>query len=140
MAAEFHTEGLKFLLECLSEVSVIPAAYYVGLATDASPPENSTVAALTEISDTGYARQTLNSDGTDMVSAAAGTNDRKLTLLTVNFANSSGSPWTAVNIAFLTDAADDSGSLIASIPLTGAPVTIADGEDLDVTFVLQLNG
>lgn len=140
MASELHTEGLQFLLECLSEVSVIPATYYVGLATDASPAENATVADLTEISDAGYARQTINSDDTDMVSSGAGTNDFKMTLKTVNFANSSGNPWTAVNIAFLTDKSDDSGSLISSGPVTNAPNTIADGEDMDVTMTLQLNG
>ena len=141
MAAEYHTEGLQYQQEvAYSEQQSVPANFYIGLATDSSPAEDASLAELTELASATYGRKTVASDSTDCVSAAAGTNDRKITTKTVNFANSSGSPWTAVNIAFMATSSDDSGKLIASQPLTGAPVTVADGEDIDVNFVLQENG
>lgn len=141
MAAELHTEGLQYHKEVgYSEEQSVPATFYVGLATDASPAEDASLGDLTELSDTGYARQTITSNSTDCVSSAAGTNDWKMTLKTVNFANSSGGAWTAANIAFLATSSDDSGKLIASLPIPGAPLTLNDGDDVDVTFVLQENG
>ncbi|MFQ5493938.1 MAG: hypothetical protein ACE5EX_01020, partial [Phycisphaerae bacterium] len=63
MAAEIHQEGLQYLLETsLSEEQVVPATFYIGLAVDSAPAENATLASLTELADTGYARQVVNSD------------------------------------------------------------------------------
>lgn len=140
MAQQWHTEGREYMLKvAFSEEESVPAAFYVGLATDAAPGEDTSVADLTELSDSGYARQTVDSNDTDCVVTTTGTNDKKVTMATVTFSNSSGGAWTAANIAFLTDKSDDSGLLIASVPIPDAPLAIGDGSSVSVPFQLQLN-
>lgn len=141
MANERHTEGLQYEQEvAYNGVQTKPANFYMGLATDASPAEDASIADLTELASGTYARVAVPSNAGNMVSAATGTNDRKITSASVNFANSSGGDWTPVNIWFLATTVDDSGKLLASGPLPGAPVTVGDGSDINVSAVLQNNG
>ena len=137
--AELHTEGLQFLLEvAFSEEQSVPANFHVGLATDASLAENASLASLTEVSGSGYARQAVASDNVDITSAAAGTNDRKVTTKTVTF--TATGTWTGANTVFLCSVASGTaGKLIASAPLS-ATRTLHNGDTLQVAVEVQLNG
>ena len=138
MAAELHAEGLQYLLEvAMSEQQSIPANFYIGLATDVSLAEDATLASLTEVSGTGYARQAVASDNIDLTSAATGTNDRKITTKTVTF--TAGGVWTGAKTAFLATTIDGTGKLLASAPLS-LTRTLGDGDSLNVSMVITLAG
>ena len=112
------------------------ATYYIGLATDASLAENATLASLTEVSGTSYARQAAAMSG--VTSETAGTADWHLVLPQVTF--TAGGTWTGANTWFLaTVVSGTSGKLIASGPL-GATRTLLNGDTEKVTASLQLNG
>lgn len=139
MSDELCTEGLQFLLEAaFSEEQSVPANFYIGLCTDASVAEDAALADLIELSGNGYARQTVASDNTDFTSAGAGTNDRKVTTKTVTF-TASGGAWSGAVHAFLATTIDDTGKLIAAAALSTTR-TLQDGDSLQVSMVLQLNG
>jgi len=138
MAMELHTEGLQFALEVLfSEEQSVPANYYIGLATDASLAEDATLASLTEVSGSGYARQAVASNNTDFTSAATGTNDRKTTTKVVTFTATGA--WTGANTAFLATTVDGTGKLIGSVPLS-ATRTLASGDTLQLALEVDLAG
>ena len=139
MAAEFHAAGLQYLLEvALTEEQTAPANFYIGLATDASLAEDATLATLTEVSGTGYARQAVASNNTDLTSASAGTNDRKVTTKTVTF--TAGGVWTGANTVFLATTVDGSGKLIASAPLSTTRTLAVSGDTLTIAMELNLVG
>lgn len=139
MSDELCTEGLQFILEAaFSEEQAVPANFYVGLCTDASVAEDASLADLTELSGNGYSRQTVASDNTDFTSAAAGTNDRKVTTKTVTF-TASGGAWSGAVHAFIGTTTDDSGKLVAVAALSTTR-TLQDGDSLQVSMVIQLNG
>ena len=135
MAAEFHTEGVQFLLEvAFTEEQSVPANFYVGLAEDTELAENAALADITELSGNGYARQAVASSTAGFTSAATGTNDRKVTTITVLF-SASGGAWNKIYTVFLATTADDSGKLIASAPInSGSGYTLADGENYEAAM------
>lgn len=138
MAAKWHKVGKRYLLECaISEVQTAPANFYVGLCTDSDPAADATLGDLTELASSGYARQAIPSSAAGFTSSDPGGDDWKLEATAENFANSSGFPWTAANSWFLATTVDDTGVLLASGPLDGAPLTIADGSDHDITITLR---
>lgn len=136
--ADLHTEGLQYLLEvAFSEEQSVPANFYIGLATDVSLDEDASLSDITEVSGTGYARQTVASNNTDITSGSVGTNDRKATTKTVTF--TAGGTWTAAKTVFLATTNDDSGKLIASAPLS--QTRILNNEDtLDLAMAIYLVG
>lgn len=139
MAAELHQQGLQHLLELLSARQTVPANYYIGLATDASLAENAALTDITEVSGTGYGRQTIAVSTVGFpTSQTAGTNDWQTILKQVTF--SAGGDWTGAKTWFLTTAASGtSGVLVASGPLADTR-TLHNGDTLKVTPTLQLNG
>jgi len=138
MASEIHTEGLQYLLEvALSEEQSVPTSFHVGLCTDESPAEDASLGDLTEVTGSGYARQTVTSNDTDVTSAAAGTNDRKATFKEVTF--TATGTWDTANTVFVATSADDSGKLLWSAPLS-TPRTLNNGDTLTVAPAFQLNG
>ena len=138
MAAEVHTEGLQFLLEtALSEEQSVPANFYVALATDSSLSEGDSLSSATEVSGSGYARQTVASDNTDYTSATTGTNDRKSTTKTVTFTATGN--WTGAQTAYLSTTSDDTGKLICSAPLS-ATRTLVNTDTLTLAFEITLTG
>lgn len=136
--AELHTEGLQYLLEvAFSEEQSVPANFYVGLATDASLNESDGLSDLTEVSGTGYSRQTVASNNTDITSASTGTNDRKVTTKEVTF--TATGTWTGAKTVFLATSSDGSGKLIASAALS-ATRTLESGDTLTVSLEIDLAG
>ena len=138
MAAELHTEGLQFLLEVdFSEEQSVPENFYIGLATDESLAEDATLVDITEVSGTDYARIAVASNSTDMTSAAAGTNDRKVTTKSVVF--TAGGTWTGAKTVFLATSSDGAGKLIASAPLSTERI-LNSGSTLTVAMSITLAG
>ena len=140
MAAEFHKEGLQHLLELMSARQSVPADYYIGLATDASLAEDATLASVTEVSGTGYARIAVEDTSVGFpTSEVTGTNDWRTITKQVTFTGGAGG-WTGANTAFLcTVGSGTSGKLIASGPLSSTR-TLAEGDTEKVTMTLTLTG
>lgn len=139
MATELNTEGLQYLLEvAFTEEQSVLENFYIGLAEDVGIAEDANLAGLTELSGNNYSRQTVASNNTDLTSAGVGTNDRKVTTKTVTF-TASGGAWNGAKSCFLATTVDDSGKLIASADLS-ATRTLQDGDSLQVSMVIQLNG
>jgi hypothetical protein len=140
MAAEIHQEGLRYLLECaISEEQTPPVNFYVGLATDASLAEDATMASLTEVTGTGYSRQTIASTAAAWNSQTQGTADWEQEAAAAVTFTATGDDWDDAKTWFITTAADGSGKLIASGPLSETR-SLLSGDTLDVTPTLQLNG
>lgn len=136
--ADLHTEGLQYLLEVgFTEEQSVPANFYIGLATDASLAEDASLGDQTEVSGTGYARQTVASDNVDITSATTGTADRKVTTKEVTF--TAGGVWSGAKTVFLATSADDSGKLIASVAL-GETRTLNNGDTLTLSIEIDLTG
>ena len=138
MAAELHTDGLQWMLEvCFTEEQTVPASFYIGLATDASLAETASLGDQTEVSGTGYARQAVASNSTDITSAATGTNDYKITTSTETF--TAGGTWTGAKTYFLATTVNDTGVLIASGPLSET-ITLEDTDTLTIAVQVNLTG
>jgi hypothetical protein len=138
MAAELHTEGLQYLLEVgFTEEQSAPANFYIGLCTDASLAEDASLGDQTEVTGTGYARQTVASDNVDITSATTGTADRKVTTKEVTFTASD--TWDGANTVFMATSNDDSGKLLASAPLSTTR-TLGNGDTLTVSIEIDLTG
>jgi len=136
--AELHTDGLQWMLEvAFTEEQSVPASFYIGLATDASLAEGDSLGDQTEVSGTGYARQAVASNSTDITSAATGTNDYKATTKTVTF-TASGT-WTGAKIVFLATTVNDTGVLLASAALSETR-TLEDTDTLTIAMLVTLTG
>jgi hypothetical protein len=140
MSDELVQEGLEYILEvAFSESQSVPANFYMGLIEDASVAEDAVLTDLTELSGNGYARQAIPSGShVGFTSETAGTNDRKVTTVTVTF-TASGGAWNGATHCFLATTVDDSGKLIAAAALS-VTRTLQDGDSLQVSMVIQLNG
>ncbi len=135
MSAEVHQEGIQFLLElAFTAEQSAPTNYYIGLATDASLAEDATLATLTEVSGTGYARIAVARGTDDFTSAATGTNDRKVTTKSVTF--TAGGTWTGANTWFLATTIDGTGKLVASGQFS-ATRTLNSGDTLSFSVVIN---
>ena len=138
MAAELHTEGLQYLLEvAFSEEQSVPANFYIGLATDATASEDDSLSDLTEVTGTGYARQTVASNSTDITSASAGTADRKITIKEVTF--TATGTWDGAKTVFFATIVNDTGKLIASSPLS-TTLTLNNNDTLKLALEITLTG
>lgn len=130
----FHTTGEQFMLETCFAGIALPDFYYLGL-------DNRTgLAAADEMTDlvdeptvNGYLRQTVDTDGFT-VAVQNGVN--KATSPIVTFLASGGS-WGPVRNLFLTNEADDSGLLIASVPLS-SEATLDSGDNISMRIGLSL--
>lgn len=134
-----HDEGEEFMIKvCFTEVVSVPAAYYLGLDARTTLAEVDTLASLVdEPSGDGYARQAINSDGTDWTAQKdAGSGDWEAESKECSF-TASGGNWGAVTKAFLATSSDGSGKLIASKALSQSR-TVNDGETLKVTFTARI--
>ena len=140
MSDEICAEGLEYILEtAFSESQSVPANFYIGLCEDASVAEDAALADLTELSGNNYARVAVPSGShVGFTSESVGTNDRKVTTVTVTF-TASGGAWNGAIHCFLATTVDDSGKLIAASALS-ATRTLQDGDSLEVSMVITLTG
>ena len=140
MSDEMPQEALKWILECtFGQSQTPPATYYIGLCTDATVLETEGLTDLTELSGNGYAREAVSAaSGVGFISETAGTADWKVTTVVVEF-EASGGAWSGAVHCFLASTVDDSGILVAASALS-ATRTLQDGDKLQVSMVIQLNG
>ena len=140
MSDELIQQGLKWLLECVFPQSQSPpATFYMGLCEDASVAEDAVLGDLTELSGNNYSRQTLPGGSiTGFTSESAGTADWKVTTTVEEF-EASGGVWNGAEHVFLATSSDDSGVLIAVSALSTERF-LQDGDKLQVSMVIQLNG
>jgi hypothetical protein len=138
--SDIHQEGLQFLLECaISEEQTPPANFYVGLATDASLAENAGLASLTEVTGTGYGRQTIASSAAAWNSQTAGTNDWEQAAAAAVVFTATGNDWDDAKMWFLATTINNTGKLIASGALSEIR-SLLSGDTLSVTVTLGLAG
>jgi len=141
MAAEVHEEGLQFILEAaFSEEQTPPANFYIGLCTDASLAEDAVMTDLTEIAAAdGYAREAVLSTDAGFTSAATPADDDwKVTTASVQF--EATNTWSGAKTVFMTTAiTGTAGKLICSAPLSETR-TLGNGDTLDITLQIRLNG
>lgn len=131
-----HLVGEQFILSALFLGTTIPEAYLFGLDNRISVLASNTMANIVgEPTTNGYSRQTVNSVGQFLL----GQNEAGVTIIRspiVVFAATTGA-WGPVSNLFMTDKADNSGTLIASVPLTST-LTVGEGESIYLRMGLSL--
>lgn len=138
MAAEWHTQGLQWLLEtAFSEEQSVPVNFYAGLCTDASLAETAVLGDQTDVTGSGMSRQPIASTAVGFISAATGTNDRKVTTIEVTF--TATGTWTGAKTAFLTTTINDTGVLVVSEQLSET-ITLVNNGTLKHKFELTAIG
>ena len=137
-------EGEQWLLEvAFSEVQSVPAAFQIGLTDQVASniDEATTEATIADGTDgvepsaNGYARQPVNSDGTDWT-VALDAGDYRAVSKVVTFTASGGSipPSGAVDFMFLATGA--AGKLISAVALSTGRV-ILDGDNLNTSIRIK---
>jgi hypothetical protein len=122
MAGVWHDEGENNILDAYFKGTNRPAAWYIGLYTDAvALGESDGLADLTEVSGSGYARQEM--DDADWTLSGDHVTGAQQTF------TASGGVWSNVYGWFLTDGTN----LIASEHFSGGPYTIQDGQSIKIT-------
>ncbi len=130
----FHTTGEEFLLKAVFSGLALPDYYYLGLDDRTAITIADEMGDLVdEPSANGYLRQTVDVDGWT-VSLNSGVNRGLSPIIT--FVASGGS-WGPVRNLFLTTASDDSGYLVASVPLSAA-ATLESGDNISMRMGLSL--
>lgn len=135
-----HTEGEEFILKSMfiggnDPNTFIPDSYYFGLDNRPTPDAGDTMDDLvSEPTINNYIRQPIASINAFTVSTVGGINQAQSPIVTFS---ASGGSWGPVTSLFLTDQADNSGFLIATVPLTNT-TTLSDGEVFNVRMGLSL--
>jgi hypothetical protein len=138
MAGKIVDEGLTFLFQCaMSEEVVPPANFYLGLATDVSLADDASLAGVTELTGTGYARQEIPSSAVGWTVGAGGTYDIEADGTQETF-TATDDDWDDAKIWFLATTVNDTGKLIAWAPLSETR-SLLNGDSLKVTPTLGLN-
>jgi hypothetical protein len=137
----FHTAGEQFVLSAVFSGGVnntiIPYNYYFGLDNRTTISAGDTMGTITnEPSSNGYARIPLSSTGVFTVSLPTGGTHYRADGPIISFVALGGS-WGPVSNLFLTTQSDNTGVLIASVPLTQT-VTINTGEAVNMRMGLTL--
>jgi len=135
----FHLSGEEFILRAVFAGGVdnayIPENYYFGLDNRTSLAASDTLETVTaEPNDNGYARVAVSSDGIFSVSLVG--SHYRATGPVISFSADGGSIGPVTKL-FLATSNDDSGALIASVPLTQT-LTLSDGEGVNVRMGLSL--
>jgi hypothetical protein len=114
-------EGENFILDVFFRGATAPSGFYLGLGnnggTPGVPSENAALSAITEVSGTGYGRQTIERSnvGFPTLQQDTGTGDWEVVSKDVSFQNTGTSNWTSADYMFLTDVSSGtSGKLIAT--------------------------
>ncbi len=137
-----HDEGEQAILSAyfdtdLAGFGAAPANLYIGLRQTAVGAEADTLATLTEVTGTGYARQAVSTATGFTLSQVTG--DYRATSNNVTFTNSGGTNWAAAVALFLgTVLAGTAGKLIASAALQTTR-TLAPGDSLTASTYIGLS-
>lgn len=126
------------LADLFNGASNIPATLYIGLCNNEQVSRDMTLADLSEVTGTGYARIALARGTVDWQTPVAQSDSYSLTTAIKTF-EASGSDWTEFNRMFLTDAASGtSGKLLAISTALPTPVTLTSGKSFPTAFKLFL--
>lgn len=135
-------EGEQVILEFFFRNNNLMGAspFYFGLGnnggTPGVPAETATLASITEVSGSGYARIAVARDTTDWGATALDAGDYQTTSATKTF--SATGTWTAADYLFLTDVdSGTSGKLLATVALS-ASRTLVNGDSLQVSMKVKL--
>lgn len=128
-------EGEQQILDVYLRGASPPASLYVGLVAG-SPTDTTTLATMTEVTGTGYARIAIARNTTDWPTLALNSGDFMATSLAKVF--TAGGTWTGATNAILTDASSGTaGKFISYAPLA-ATRTLVNGDTLTVTHTVKL--
>jgi hypothetical protein len=134
------TEGLQWLAEvAFSEEQAVPANFYAGLSQHnliKGDTLDDNGVGWTEVTGTGYERQTIASSALGFTSGADGT-DWKVDGAKVTF-TAGGADWDAATDWFLATTADDSGVIVACGRLAATRQLAVAGDKLEVTPTINL--
>jgi hypothetical protein len=135
-----HFMGELFCLSALftggnNPNTVIPDNYYIGLDNRATISAADTMqTVLNEPVGNGYSRQLLSSASGFTTDVAGGVHRAVGNIVTFN---ATGVGWGPVSVIWITDKADNSGTLIASAPLS-TPIQPASGDSVNMRMAMQL--
>lgn len=134
------TEGLQFLAEvALSEEQSVPANFYVGLAIDhfvKGDTLDDAGVGWTEVTGTGYSRQTIASSDSGFTSQADGT-DWEAVGAKVTF-TATDVDWDEALDWFIATTVDNTGVIVACGRLAAARQLAVSGDKLEVTPTISL--
>ena len=129
-----HLEGEEFILDALF-VSGLPPFYYFGLEDRGTVAVGDTMASIEDEPTTnGYQRQAISSIGQFTIDVVDGVHVATSPVLTFS---ATGGSWGPVRNLFLTQQTDNSGDLVATVPLTQR-VTVSDTASINVRMGLGL--
>lgn len=135
----FHTSGEEFILKAIfTGETAVPSSYYFGLDDRVSLSADDTMSTIQTEGDepatNGYVRQAVASTGEFSVTLIDGVNQAQGPI--ISFVAVDGD-WGPVSNLFLSTKSDNTGYLLASIPLAQT-VTISDGETISMRMGLSL--
>jgi hypothetical protein len=137
-------EGENWILDVFFRNATAPTSFYLGLGnnggTPGVPAETATLANITEVSGTGYARQTVerSSVGFPTIQKDSTTGDWEVISKDVTFTNTGATNWTAADYLFLTDVdSGTSGKLIATVA-TNVSRVLAPNDSLVANIKIRL--
>jgi len=134
------TEGLQWLAEvALSEEQSVPANFYVGLAVDnfiKGDTLDDNGVGWTEVTGTGYSRQTIASSDAGFTSQADGA-DWEAVGAKVTF-TATDTDWDAATDWFIATTVDNTGVIVACGRLAASRQLAVSGDKLEVTPTIEL--
>ena len=133
-------EGESQILDVYFRGATPPTNLFFGLGnnggTPGIPAETATLATITEVSGTGYARISLNRNTTDFPTLSLDSGDYQVVSITKQFAATG--TWTAADYLFLCDVGSGTaGDLIATVALS-ASRSLVNSDTLDVSMTVKL--
>lgn len=136
-----HMDGDQFFLEILfaNDGTLLPPIYYLGLdAREAITVDDTMEDINDEPTSNGYVRQQLSSEtGWNIQQVTSGDTAIWRAIGNIITFSASGGDWGPVNCLFLTDKPDNSGKLIASVPLSQA-TSVSSGDSVSMRMSLSL--
>ncbi len=137
-------EGEENILRVYFRNETGPSSFYLGLGnnggTPGVPSDSATLADITEVSGTGYARQTVerSSVGFPTIQKDTDSGDWEVISKDVTFTNTGSSNWTSADYLFLTDVSSGtSGKLLITIA-TSASRVLAPNDSLVCSITCRL--
>lgn len=138
-------EGENSILDVYFRGATAPTSFYMGLGnnggTPGVPPDNATLATITEVSGTNYARQTVERStvGFPTLQQDGTTGDWEVISKEVTFTNTGTTNWTAADYVFLTDVATGTtGKLLVTVAASLSRV-LAPNDSLVASIKVRLS-
>lgn len=128
-------EGEQLMLDSFFRAASLTANFYLALLT-ATPAETATMATMSEVTGTGYARIAMVRGTSDFPTLALNGGDYQVTTLQKTF-TATGTWTAATDLALVTVVSGTAGKLIATTALSTTR-TLVNGDTLNVTLAVKL--